>query len=89
MIEHAAIVSTSSIIYIEHLLEIHSYQNLSSGADSLISMKEVEIAHIIKVLVATHGTIAGEQGAAKILGLHPNTLRSRMEKLNIQKYGIS
>jgi len=31
--------------------------------------------------------IEGPRGAAKILGLHPNTLRSRMDKLGIKRPG--
>jgi formate hydrogenlyase transcriptional activator len=37
------------------------------------------------VLKQTSGVIDGERGAAKILGLHPNTLRSRMKKLSIAR----
>ena len=33
----------------------------------------------------TGGILSGERGAAKILGINPNTLRSRMEKLGINK----
>jgi hypothetical protein len=29
--------------------------------------------------------VEGSRGAAKILGLHPNTLRSRMKKLGIRR----
>jgi formate hydrogenlyase transcriptional activator len=29
--------------------------------------------------------VEGPRGAAKILGLHPNTLRSRMKKLGIRR----
>jgi transcriptional regulator with GAF, ATPase, and Fis domain len=36
-------------------------------------------------LAHTHGVIEGLEGAAKILGLHPNTLRSRMKKLGIAR----
>ncbi|MCW7755292.1 sigma-54 dependent transcriptional regulator [Desulfobotulus sp. H1] len=39
--------------------------------------------HIRAVLRETGGIIAGEKGAAAILGLHPNTLRSRMKKLGL------
>jgi hypothetical protein len=29
--------------------------------------------------------IDGDRGAAKILGMHPNTLRSRMKKLGMER----
>ncbi|MGB5850585.1 MAG: sigma 54-interacting transcriptional regulator, partial [Ignavibacteriaceae bacterium] len=49
------------------------------------TLEEVEREHILKVLEACNWKISGEDGAANILGLHANTLRSRMEKLNINK----
>jgi len=35
------------------------------------------------VLQHTRGRISGEAGAAQILGMHPNNLRSRMSKLPV------
>jgi transcriptional regulator with GAF, ATPase, and Fis domain len=49
----------------------------------LLPLAEVERDHIRTVLDHTGGVIAGPNGAARILGLNPNTLRSRMEKLGI------
>jgi transcriptional regulator with GAF, ATPase, and Fis domain len=40
-------------------------------------------SHIVEVLRMTGGVVEGARGAASILGLHPNTLRSRMKKLGI------
>jgi transcriptional regulator with GAF, ATPase, and Fis domain len=37
--------------------------------------------HITKTLSETNGRINGPNGAAALLGLHPNTLRNRMRKL--------
>jgi PAS domain S-box-containing protein len=39
--------------------------------------------HILAALAQSGWVIDGPRGAAKILGLHPNTLRSRMKKLGI------
>ena len=47
------------------------------------TMQGVERDHILNVLRQTRGVIGGPRGAAKILNLHPNTLRSRMKKLGI------
>jgi PAS domain S-box-containing protein len=44
-----------------------------------------ERQHILTVLGQTGWVVEGTRGAAKILGLHPNTLRSRMKKLGIQR----
>jgi formate hydrogenlyase transcriptional activator len=53
-----------------------------SQATNLI---EVERDHIISVLQKTAWRIYGVQGAAKKLGLHPETLRSRLRKLGIKR----
>lgn len=49
------------------------------------TLQEVEREHIVAVLEQTRGVIEGACGAAKTLGLHPNTLRHRMEKLGIKR----
>ncbi len=41
--------------------------------------------HILNVLHETGWVVEGSRGAAKILGLHPNTLRSRIKKLGIRR----
>jgi formate hydrogenlyase transcriptional activator len=48
------------------------------------TLEEVEREYIIAVHEATGGRIEGPDGAAKVLGLHPSTLRTRMKKLGIQ-----
>jgi formate hydrogenlyase transcriptional activator len=48
------------------------------------SLEEVERQHIRAVLQQTGGVVEGHKGAATILNLHPNTLRSRMKKLGIK-----
>jgi ABC-type nitrate/sulfonate/bicarbonate transport system permease component len=42
-----------------------------------------EISNIVRVLRSRRWQIAGPDGAAEVLGLHPNTLRSRMKRLGI------
>jgi PAS domain S-box-containing protein len=53
-------------------------------ADAL-SLEEVERSHIVAALNATGGRIEGPGGAARHLGLHPSTLRSRLKKLGIRR----
>jgi len=55
----------------------------SSGG---LALEEVERRHIREVLRRTGGVIEGPSGAAKILDLHPNTLRSRMKKLGVSRH---
>jgi transcriptional regulator with GAF, ATPase, and Fis domain len=52
---------------------------------ALRSLDEVQREHIRKVLAATGGRIYGRSGAAKILGLPPSTLQSRMRRLGVER----
>jgi PAS domain S-box-containing protein len=56
-----------------------------NGKASRLPLEQVEKLHIISILRDTQGVIEGPNGAAGILGLHPNTLRSRMKKLGITR----
>ena len=50
-----------------------------------LSLKEVERRHVLSVLEQTDWVIDGQNGAARTLNVHPNTLRSRLKKLGIQR----
>jgi predicted ATPase len=53
--------------------------------EAALTLEAVEKRHILAVLKQTRGVIEGPQGAATLLKLHPNTLRSRMKKLGIKR----
>ena len=55
----------------------------TSTSSDLWKLEDVVREHILRVLGSTGGVIQGPHGAARILGVHPNTLRSRMERLGI------
>jgi formate hydrogenlyase transcriptional activator len=57
----------------------------SAASNAAVTLEEVERAHIIAVLNQAGGVVEGQRGAAKILGLHPNTLRHRMRKLGLKR----
>jgi len=62
----------------------------SEGAiNDASSLEQVERRHILSVLQKTDWVIEGEGGAARILDLHPNTLRSRMKKLEIKRSSLN
>jgi transcriptional regulator with GAF, ATPase, and Fis domain len=48
-----------------------------------LNLDEAMVRHIRRVLEMTGGRVEGERGAAKLLGINPNTLRNRMKKLGI------
>ena len=49
------------------------------------SLEAVERNYILTVLQQTNWVITGPRGAAKLLDLHPSTLRNRMKKLGITR----
>jgi transcriptional regulator with GAF, ATPase, and Fis domain len=52
---------------------------------ALESLEASQRNHILAALERTHWVVDGPHGAAKILAMHPNTLRSRMKKLGIAR----
>jgi transcriptional regulator with GAF, ATPase, and Fis domain len=81
VIERAVITSTGTVLQISNTSE-----KLPATAPHQPSktLEEVEREYIVTVSEATGWRIEGPDGAAKILGLHPSTLRARMQKLRIQ-----
>ncbi len=79
VIERSVILSNTSLLKVELVVKPSS-----DIKDSILTLSEYERAYIIKILNMTFWRISGEKGAAKILGMHPETLRSRMRKLEIQ-----
>jgi transcriptional regulator with GAF, ATPase, and Fis domain len=57
----------------------------AESAGPAVTLEEVERKRITEVLQQMNWRIEGPSGAALILGLHPNTLRSRLRKLGIQR----
>jgi len=84
IIERAVILSPNKNLVIPELL-IPANNKQVNTSDTLVPLSELEKTHIIKVLKATDWKISGEDGAASILEMHPNTLRSRMSKLGIRR----
>jgi PAS domain S-box-containing protein len=53
--------------------------------DEGLTLDESQRRHIRRVLEECRWVIEGANGAAKVLDMHPNTLRSRMKKLGIRR----
>ena len=84
IIERAVILSSGSLLKVEPLLE----KNENENTENLLPLAEYEKRYITKVLNRTLWRIEGPKGAALILDMHPETLRSRMRKLNIKRPSI-
>jgi PAS domain S-box-containing protein len=50
-----------------------------------LTLQDIEERHILTVLDRTGWKISGDSGAAKLLGMPPTTLHSRMKKLGIER----
>ncbi len=83
VIERAAILATSPVIDLGD--DVLTPQRPVDGSSEGTTLEEVERRHIERTLRATRGVVEGPAGAATILGLHPNTLRSRLKKLGIDR----
>jgi len=89
VIERAVILANDSTLRIDEALETRpTVPRETIDTDSRVdqrSLEQVERDHILDVLEQTGWRIGGDHGAAVILDLHPNTLRSRMKKLGLSK----
>jgi transcriptional regulator with GAF, ATPase, and Fis domain len=89
IVERAVVLSTGPMLTVDaELLSIgdmgaHAVPETSFHDRQPLSMRDAERRHIEAVLSQTKGVIQGPEGAARILNLNPNTLRSRMRKLGI------
>lgn len=86
VVERAMILNPNGPLSFEHLIlpqrgETAENIELASKSNAL---NDAMTRHIRQVLVKTKGKIHGENGAAKILGINPSTLRNRMNKLGIE-----
>ncbi len=82
--ERAIILASTETLEIESEM----LPNMTSDGDVAnrsATLEDLERKHILAVLNQTRWVIDGDRGAARILGLHPNTLRSRMKKLGVSR----
>jgi formate hydrogenlyase transcriptional activator len=100
VIERAVIVSADSTLRLDRdLMPVAAVAKGSDAHESddpedrqadlkspkpLLTLDEIERNHILAALQHAGGVVDGPKGAAKILDLHPNTLRHRMEKLGLK-----
>ncbi|HJV65783.1 MAG TPA: sigma 54-interacting transcriptional regulator [Geomonas sp.] len=77
VIEHAVIVSSGD------RLQVRLPEDTPGQATRILTLEESEARHIREALRLTGWRIKGEGGAARLLGMNPSTLYSRMQKLGI------
>ena len=85
VIERAVIHSQGNVLHLADRFD----EPRNGGESSPQSLETVERDYIVRTLENTGWRIEGPHGAAKVLGLNPSTLRTRMAKLQIQRRGAS
>lgn len=86
VIERAIIICDSDTLKLKDVpLQLKGSKDTNSKFGKITTLENAERDHIMKALKASDWKIHGHGGAAEILGINPNTLRSRMKKLNISK----
>lgn len=79
VIEHAMILSRGKS------LDLHVPKRASSITDAPGNLKDMEQKHIVAVLEKTDWRVAGQGGAAEVLGLKRTTLQAKMKKFGIKR----
>jgi len=96
-IERAAVLASGTTLVVDW--DLGSGHSHSEGADaaatahaaapldgqSVETLEALERNHIIAVLNRAHGVIEGPDGAARVLGMKPSTMRHRLKKLGIAR----
>ena len=82
IIERAAVLAQGETIEVDESILGHERISAAPRSDKL---EDMEHGHILGVLTRTGWKIHGEQGAAKILGMNPSTLRSQIKRLGIRR----
>ncbi len=59
-------------------------ENGNSDILSIDELKQIEIENLKRAVQHCEGKIFGEDGAAKLLGINPTTLISKLKKLGIR-----
>jgi transcriptional regulator with GAF, ATPase, and Fis domain len=83
IIERAVITAPGPVLHIADQLEPLPAAEKTTAPPR--TLEEFEREYITNILDQTAWRIEGPSGAARILGLNPSTLRTRMVKLGIQK----
>ncbi|GMV49928.1 MAG: Formate hydrogenlyase transcriptional activator FhlA [Nitrospirae bacterium] len=85
VIERAVILSGSSHVTVDEVLLPGTQATPDTRQEHPANLSDLERRHIVDILERTNWRIYGEQGAAQLLGLNPETLRSRLRKLGIRR----
>lgn len=81
VIERACVLARGPVIAIDRPLAAAA--RVEETDESFTTLADHERAYLRRVLMHTKGRISGPRGAAAILDINPNTLRSRLDRLGL------
>jgi transcriptional regulator with GAF, ATPase, and Fis domain len=88
-VERALILSRGKALGFDELVPEHGAlgeeeeRSRPRETPQTLELDEVMGGHILRVLDSCRGRVEGPHGAARLLGIHPSTLRKRMRKLGL------
>lgn len=85
VIERAVILTDGSVLGLPPGFGRPGSTGTSKTLGKFVSLAEMERNYLREVLESTNWKIQGAGGAAEILDIHPNTLRSRLAKIGLTK----
>ena len=96
MIERAVVLTSGNVLDLDALPDLDAptapppsppwpVNEPSRALEAPLTIEELERSYVEQALAATGWVIEGERGAARRLGLHPNTLRSRLKRWGISR----
>jgi transcriptional regulator with GAF, ATPase, and Fis domain len=89
IIERALITNRSETLRIPDLIPFDSghkafLKGENPSSTEVLTLRETIKAHLSRVLTLTGGRIEGPRGAARLLDMHPSTLRFHLKKLGLR-----
>ena len=83
VLERALILASGPMLEVDP--DVFGQPSARPAGTPSATLEDVQKNHTLAVLRQTNWVIDGPRGAAAILGLHPNTLRSRLKKLGVSR----
>jgi len=80
VIERAAIIGNGKRLHVEQALGTQIDGGSATDSDKIATLDEAVDRHLVRALRAAGGQVAGEDGAADLLDIHPSTLRSKLDR---------
>ncbi|HKG91702.1 MAG TPA: sigma 54-interacting transcriptional regulator [Gemmatimonadaceae bacterium] len=93
VIERACVLARGPVVGVTDALRapgdaavVREGGDAGGDAEPILTLEESERAHIRRALAETGGKIHGPDGAAALLDVNGSTLRSRMQRLGVEKH---